>query len=254
MPQINIKGYAVNYRQVHHGSKGSLIFIHGAGSDGEIWSKLWGNLASEFTVIVPDLPGHNLSEGEPCSAVDDYASSMTAFIKSLNLPRPIIIAGHSMGGAIALSIALTNPELSDGLIMVDSAARLQVLPQFLEQLGKGILDGNFLDFGFAASTPEAVKKDFLDYAAQVPVSIYFIDFTACSKFDVREQLDQLHCPLLLLVGNEDRLTPVKLSEFIKGKVHPATMKVIPQAGHFTMLEQPQALSQAINEFVSHLAE
>lgn len=251
--QTNIKGYAIHYEQVHNGSQGSLVLIHGAGSDGEIWSKLSGCLASEFTVVVPDLPGHNLSEGEPYSTVDDYASSIIAFINSLNLPRPIIIAGHSMGGAIALSIALSNPDLPDGLIMIDSAARLQVLPQFLEQLGQGIIDANFLGFGFAVSTPEAVKKDFLADAVKVPVGTYFNDFTACSKFDVREQIDRLQCPLLLLVGDEDRLTPVKLSEFIKQKVSPAIMTVIPQAGHFTMLEQPQALSQAINDFVSRLA-
>lgn len=253
MPQAKIGEHSVHYLEVATDTKhGSMLFIHGAGGEGAIWSNLLAKLPDGFSGVAPDLPGHHQSDGDPSSSVKDYATVLISLLTILDLPRPLVLVGHSMGGAIALTIALSNPGLIDGLVLIGSGARLQVAPQFLTALEAGIMDGNFLGLGFANSTPEAIKKIFLAQAADIPVLTFFKDFSACSSFDVRDQIRQLHLPLLLLVGDEDRLTPLKLSNYIKEQVAGAHLIVIPAAGHFAMLEQPAAISAALSEFVAQL--
>lgn len=234
------------------GALGSLVFVHGAGGDGNIWQELVALMPPQYTSVALDLPGHNQSPGPACSSVNEYAAILAEFIEHLELPHPLILIGHSMGGAIALTLALDYPDKLDGLVLVDSGARLQVLPQFLEQLEKGILDGNFLGVGFSPLTPAVVKEQFIAEAARVPVTTFYKDFIACSRFDVRDKLDQLAIPLLLLVGADDNLTPPRLSSFIADRVSGSQLVVIPAAGHFTMLEQSRLLSHEIAKFITSL--
>jgi len=74
------------------------------------------------------------------------------------------------------------------------------------------------------------------------------DFLACDRFDVMDRLGKIHCPTLVLCGEEDRLTPPKYSHLLRDSIADAALTVIPDAGHMVMLEQPQQVNRAIEEF------
>lgn len=251
MPDVIIDGIKMHYLTVNEqtGDK-SLILIHGAGGDSLVFEKILVALPPAVKGYALDLPGHGQSEGDPCSDIMEYAEKVSSFIKVVNPTRPRYLLGHSMGGAVALLTALEQPDLIESVVVIGSGARLKVSPQFLEQLAKGELSPEFLSLGFAEDTPSAIKEEFLKRAAEVPVSTYARDFTACNRFDISQRLGELRVPLYILVGSEDRLTPVKMSLSLNQSVFSSSLTVIENGGHFVMLEKPDEVLRSILQFIS----
>ncbi len=225
-----------------------LVFCHGSGGGHHHWLYQLKDLKESANPITVDLPGHGRSEGEPANEVAAYRDWLHRFCKSAGL-GPAVMAGHSLGGAIALDYALNYPDDTLGLILVGSGGRLRVLPTFLEELNKGTVPETLASFlyGPAASKEllEKGKKEVKDTAA----SIYYADLSACDKFDVMEELHRIQKPVQIICGSEDRLTPVKYSHFLEEKLSDGQVKIIDGAGHMVMLEEPDQVNRAISDFV-----
>lgn len=228
----------------------SLLMIHGSGGNKDAWRAQFGGGLKEMNLAAIDLPGHGDTPGPSMDKVEDYAAWLAEFIASGPL-RPVLM-GHSLGGAIAQMVALTNPALIKGLILVGTGSRLKVLP--------AILDGLFSDF--AATTKMIVKYAYddnadprlmeLGYEEMMKRSpeVYHGDFSACNAFDVSGRLGEIKLPTLMIVGQGDKLTPPKYSEFLAKGIPGSTVRVIQDAGHMVALEQPKAFNQAVTEFMS----
>jgi pimeloyl-ACP methyl ester carboxylesterase len=78
------------------------------------------------------------------------------------------------------------------------------------------------------------------------------DYLACDRFDVRDRLAEIRVPTLVVVGTDDRLTPLRYSRFLAETIPGARLVEIPGAGHFPQLEQPVRVNAAIREFLTHL--
>lgn len=89
--------------------------------------------------------------------------------------------------------------------------------------------------------------------AETRSTVFYGDFLACDQFDVSDQIQQIHQPVLVLCGAEDRLTPPHYSEFLAGQIPNARLEVIPQAGHMVMLEQPHAVATSLAKFLGNLS-
>lgn len=248
MPIINIKGVDIYFQQqagsVDHGS---LLYIHGSGSTHEVWSQ---QMNLKLNSIALDLPGHGQSEGNAARSIAESADVVASFISAIKLPRPLYLVGHSMGAAIVISCALNYPELLDGIILIGSGQRMKVNPAFLEALSQGKSDPGFIRLGFATQTPEAIIQDVINSRAGVAASVLYADFSACNEFDVSHELEKICLPTLVIVGAEDKLTPLKLSQFISSHINNCQLQVITEAGHFVMLEKPEELNRLISEFTS----
>jgi len=134
MPQIEIKGEKIHCVHTDTGSSKNLVLIHGSGGDSTCWpladlSKVGANIWSL------DLPGHGESGGSARSDVSEYAAVVTALIEALGLEN-VYVAGHSLGGGIALKIGIAAPSWLSGLILVGTGARLRVNPMIFEALEK----------------------------------------------------------------------------------------------------------------------
>ena len=227
----------------------SLLMIHGSGANKDNWRGQFGGLKG-INVAAIDLPGHGDSAGPAMDKVEDYASWVSEFIASGPI-RPVLL-GHSLGGAVAQMVALTNPALIKGLILVGTGSRLKVLP--------AILDGFLAD-------PEAIYKMIVQYAyddkadpqflklgfeemKQRPPEVAHADFSACNAFDVGDRLGEIKLPTLMIVGAGDKLTPPKYSEFLAGGIAGSRVEMIQGAGHMVALEQPAAFNQAVAEFMA----
>lgn len=249
MPVINVLGESVYYRQNHSlkTELKTLLFIHGAGGNGGHWlNQLTG--ISGVNLIAPDLPGHGRSEGSALDSIGAYSKFIWHFTQVLNL-RNVIPVGHSMGGAIALDLALTYPELCKGLIIVDSGAKLGVNPGLLEQLTKGEQPLNLIKFCYSDKiSPDLYEKADREMRT-VASKVFLADFQACNKFNAVGRIQNIHLPALIICGQEDQMTPPKYSEYLRENLSQSSLAYIADAGHMTMLEQPDQVNEAINRFL-----
>lgn len=231
-------------------ARGSLIFIHGAGGSHLKWTPLMDHSIHGFTHIALDLMGHGASPGSPAAEIQAYAQSIHEFLTTNSFPRPWILAGHSMGGSIALQTALTYPQSVDGLVLIGSGARMPVNPTMLEQLAQGAFDTGFLKIAYGRDfAPELLAAE-LQGLSQVPQPQLYADFTACNNYDVAARLDQIKIPVLILVGDQDKMTPVKNSQYLQENIPGAVLHIIPAAGHHLMLEKPAQTTAAIGDFLA----
>ena len=134
MPIVYVDGKQIRYWTGRKGlleGRETVLFIHGAGGGQYTWSYQKGFFEKEFNPIIIELPGHGESEGEGEQEIGRYAEHVYAFLKALGLKK-VFLVGHSMGGAIVQTLALTHPEVIKGIVLVGTGARLKVLPLILE--------------------------------------------------------------------------------------------------------------------------
>jgi pimeloyl-ACP methyl ester carboxylesterase len=249
MPLVDAKGIKFFYEsRLVKEAHSSIVFVHGSGGMHNVWQKQLTGIAAN--VVALDLPGHGSSSGPACTSISASASFVRDFLPSLNLPGPIYMAGHSMGAAIVLYMARYYPESLDGIILIGGGSRLRVVPFILEGLARGEVDPNFMRAAFAPATDPQLVENYLAQSAQIPTDLMYTDFTACDNFDLSDELSSINKPALIIVGEQDLFTPVKYSQFLHQNLSSSILKIIPDAGHFVMVEKPIEVNQAIAEFVS----
>jgi pimeloyl-ACP methyl ester carboxylesterase len=228
----------------------TLCLIHGAGGSALSWIRQLEGLADAASVVAIDLPGHGQSGGDGCSSVEEYAALVERFVETLELGR-IVLGGHSMGGAVALTFALMNSHLIEGLILAGTGARLKVLPEIFERLQSDYAQGCAFvtDLGFSPTAPEGLKNGVRTGMRMMPPQVTIGDFTACNNFDVMDRTGTLKVPTLAVCGQDDRLTPPNYSRFLAERISLARLAVVEQAGHYVHLEQPDTVNAAIRQFL-----
>jgi pimeloyl-ACP methyl ester carboxylesterase len=245
---LNGNSLAYQARRVDD-AQGSILFVHGSGGDSHLWEEQLTHLPPDLCCIAIDLPGHGSSAGGLLATIDEGARLISELPARLNLPRPIWLAGHSMGSAMAITAALDYPQQVDGLILIGSGSRLRVLPQALEALKAGIMKIEFLKIGFSPATPASIWEKEVAALQNAGTKIIYNDFLACDQFDRSADLEQIKVPTLIIVGKDDLLTPLKYSEFLHEHVSSSKLVVIPEAGHYVMLEKPAEVNCAVADFV-----
>lgn len=233
------------------GEKGpSLLFIHGAGGNASVWDEQASFFLGKSRVFRLELPGHGSSSGPGEEGIPAYAEWVRGIIESAG--EPVVAIGHSMGGAIALHLALDPPPFLLGIVLMGTGARLGVMPaifQLLETDPEGFFRTiDLVSYGPSAS--QELKKKGTDAIRRCPLPVILKDFRACNRFDVKARLQEIKLPTLILCGEEDKLTPVKYSAFLSEHIPGSRLVLIPQAGHMVMVEKPEPVNTAIEEFIS----
>ncbi len=222
-----------------------LLMVHGAGGSHLDWPAELRRLA-DTTTIVPDLPGHGRSPGPGRQAVSAYAGDLVALMDALDLPRAVV-GGHSMGGAIAQMMAINYPERVAGLVLVGTGARLRVHPDILNRVCEHPEEvyERLLDWAWAEGVPEQVLRLGRKRMLANDTQTVYGDYLACNAFDVMGQLSFIHAPALVIGGTADQMTPLKYSHYLVEHIPRAELAVVEGGGHMMMLEQPQAVAQAV---------
>jgi len=229
-----------------------IVFIHGSGDTARIWRLQIEHFGAGRALAI-DLPGHGQRVDTLAAeaSVLDYARAVhTILTKELQLDHPII-AGQSLGGAIALMMGLEYAPALSGLILIGTGARLRVHPNLLEsaRATPQIAVHQLKDLA-VASTNTATLPDALIKEQGTPgPNMLYRDLAACNTFDCMDRLQEIHLPVLIICGAEDRLTPVKYSQYLHDKIGGSTLRIIPDAGHYVMREQPEAVNQAIEQWM-----
>jgi pimeloyl-ACP methyl ester carboxylesterase len=225
----------------------TLLFIHGAGASPSVWRL---QLAHFKGAIAVELPGH--PSGHGCSTIDDYASVVEQYLREKTVRSPVLV-GHSMGGAIAMTHALRGYKLA-GLVLVGTGARLRVHPDILRGIKENYEEVSRLIASWSVSPrsdPVIAERIGQDLLHANPEVVYG-DFIACDKFDRMNDLQKIACKTLIVVGADDRMTPVKYSQYLHDGIANSTLIVVPEAGHSVMLEKPRAFNGALEGFLGSL--
>ncbi|MHB8777685.1 MAG: alpha/beta fold hydrolase [Anaerolineales bacterium] len=242
------------YEAEQHSKRPPVILIHGVGGNHLIWPPQIRRLADE-RVYALDLPGHGQSEGTGRHSIDEYADDILAFIKALKI-RTAVLAGISMGSAIALTVALKYPKTVTGLALLGGGAKMRVASKILETAGNsntfrstvGMINENCFSANTSPSLVQLSKQNMLKIRPPVLLG----DFLACNEFDVTDQLEKIKIPALIVCGSKDKMMPLKYSQSLHEGLANSQLQVLENAGHMVMLEQPARVASLLKKFMDEL--
>jgi len=231
-----------------------IVLIHGAGETHLYWPPEIRRLPG-YQIFALDLPGHGKSPGTGQQSITAYCTRVTAWLDAVSLER-IIIAGHSMGGAIALMMALEHPSRVVGLILLGAGARLRVHPDFLassaNQVNYLTAVKMFIDWGFSPQAPSRLVELASQRMVESSPQVLYGDFMACDGFDVTKRLSEIGCPSLVICGEQDRMTPLRYAQFLVDRIRDARLETIPGGGHMVMLEKPREVMDVMQRFLGQV--
>lgn len=233
-----------------------LVLLHGAGGTLRHWPEEIRALEGH-RVLALDLPGHGGSPGPAFTSVSDYARSVLGLLDALGVERAVV-AGFSMGGAIALTLALDAPARVAGLVLAGTGARMRVSPATLrtaaDPAALAAAADAMADWSFGPAASPALRREFAEGLRATAPGVAHGDFLACDAFDVMARLGELRLPTLVVCGSEDRLAPPRYSEYLRDHIAGARLELVPGAGHVVTREAPGLLSRAMTSFLDPLAE
>lgn len=256
MPTITVAGETTFYRRhpsrpdVAGEPRPPLVLIHGAGGTLTHWPPRLRRLPGQ-TVIAPDLPGHGQSAGRGATRIADYGDWLTGFLDALEIERAAL-AGHSMGGAIALDVAHRYPARVSALIVLGAGATLTVASALLTALQADFVTAT-AKLARLTYRNDVTAAEITTYAAHlraVNPALLMDDLHACDRFDMRGQVGAIDIPTLIIVGAEDRMTPPALSRSLHQEMPNSSLAVIDGAGHMVMLEREDAVMAAFHRFLA----
>lgn len=228
-----------------------VILIHGAGGHHLYWPPQIRRLHNQ-RIFAVDLPGHGKSGGIGHHTIDDYVGEILGFMKALRFNAAVLV-GHSMGGAIALETAIRYPKRVLGLGLVGSGARLRVAPTILQSASD---PSTFADtvhminaYSYAPQTNARLKELGEQRMLETRSTVLYGDLLACDAFDVMDRLSKISAPTLILCGAEDKMTPLRNSEFMRDHIAGTRLEIVPNAGHNVMLEQPNQVAEILADFL-----
>jgi len=232
----------------------ATLLIHGAGGNHLHWPRALRTLP-EADVYALDLPGHGRSGSEGHKSIQAYVGSILGFMSAVGL-QSVIPVGHSMGSAIALTLALRLPERVRGLVLVGSGARLRVLPAILDGLLQDFESTveTVVEYCYGSGMAEQTKRLAVGQMLEIEPRVVHGDFTACDTFDVMDILETLRTPTLIITGAEDLMTPPKYARYLAEHIRDSRLTIVEGAGHMVMLERPELVARIIGEFLSGLRD
>ncbi len=231
--------------------KTPIVLIHGVGGTHLSWPAKIRRLPG-YDVYAIDLPGHGKSKGTAAQTVQQYTPTLIKFLAELGFYRAFFI-GHSMGSAIALQLALDEPDHTAGVGIIAGAASYQIETGFLQEFRSDLTLPVALQklkklLANTTSAQEVLEKKTL--AASVQPSLWYPDWRACARFDIRDRLSQIKQPAFIAAGRLDQVVPFQNSAFLANQIPQAVLMDYKHSGHLLALEEPDRLSMDIQQFLS----
>src|SRR5215203_239973 len=269
----------LNMAYVETGKGQSIVFIHGLGGNLSHWIKAVKNLAATYKCIAVDLPGYGYSDKKFSTNEKDqlqfYSDMLTQFIQKKKLKK-VVVAGHSMGGQIAIILAIQHPELISKIVLV-SPAGLESFTSNEAQVMIGATPASYFEKQDESTIRVSFKQNFYELPKDAENLIQDrLRLKTCNDFTlytqavsngikgmlnhpVKNDWNKIKQPVLIIYGQNDALIPNKI-------FHPAltldsllkeAMTAMPQAkqvlianaGHMVPYEKPLETSKAIKEFI-----
>jgi 3-oxoadipate enol-lactonase len=267
MPLVNLpSGETIWYKTT--GSGLPVLQIHGSAFGHRNFEKMTPLMAERFQVIDFDLPGYGESVGLPQSSMEGIAEQVFSFITAAGLGR-VSLHGTSFGAMIGLTLAARHPQMVDRLILSCFLARYDQAAREMRATWKRAARDSGMEAVADLTSVAGFARGFYDRAeAQAQLAAMRVAFSkntpqafiagteTIERTDLSAYAPMIKTPTLLLAGQEDNMTPFKPSPSGVGfsqieKMMPnAELVVLPDCGHYLVIEQPELATRAIIDFMS----
>lgn len=246
----------IGYLEAGGGNETPIVFLHGVGSDKSVWAPQLDHFGQSRRALAFDYPGYGESGYVDGATRDDFAASILAAMDALDIGSAHI-CGLSLGGVIAIAMHAAAADRCASLIIADSfavhpdgqaihdrsvAASQSMSMRELAEARAALLLGS-------ASTPDLLAE-VVETMSRIDPAAYRLGAAAVWLADQRDRVAAIDLPTLVLVGEEDAITPPQLSEELRGMIPRSRLERIAAAGHLANAEQPQAFNRAIESFLS----
>lgn len=245
-----------------------IVLLHGFPLGRWMWHAQVADLGGVYRLLTPDLRGHGETAApEGIYTIDEMADDVIEWLDSLQITEPVVLGGLSMGGYVALSLVVRYPNRFRALMLmdtkawadsVDAAANRLRLAQGVEESGdaSAVIQG-MIPRLFSSLTREQ-RPDVIGQAAEKmmrtnPRAVAGALRGMAERPDRTAVLGRITLPTLVLVGEDDIITPLVEAQAIAADIPGSTLVIIPHAGHMAPMENPAAVNRAIREFLNRLA-
>lgn len=250
-----------------HGRGRAIVLLHAFPLDHTLWKDQRDALSPRYRVICPDLPGHGRSPllSSP-TTVDGMADAILELLDTLAMTERVVLGGISMGGYVALSLAVRYPERLCGLMLFDTKSATDVPAaavlreknaRMIETTGK---TDDFIDGMLPKLLADATRQRNPDLIARLskimretsPEVVSTTLRALASRPDRTDELAKIRVPTLITVGEHDAISPPAEMKAMAERIPHALFKIIPGSGHLPPIENPAAVNDAIGAFLSSL--
>lgn len=246
----------------------TLVFLHGFPLGPEMWARQKDQFEAEgYRVVTPDVRLESpMGEGglpEPVT-MEQMADAAVEAVERAG-GGPFIPIGFSMGGYVAFAIAAKYPDRLAGLVLVDTraeadseegkAGRREMAAKVMKEGAKAAADamvGKLLAPDTLRHQPDIAKEVERIILSASPVAIAASSLGMALRPDRTGMLSAINVPALVIVGEEDAITPPHAAESLASAIPDAALEIIPKAGHLSNLEQPEAFHAALSNWLRRL--
>ena len=257
------------YRDEGWPDRGSetIVFSHGLLLDHSIFDHQISHFKDRYRCIAYDHRGQGASESPRQGYnMDNLAKDAAGLIEELGV-GPCHFAGLSIGGFVGLRLAITRPDLVKSLILIDSSAdrdsiikniRFQIMNFIARKFGLEVVADRVLPIMFGQTFINDPARDGelqkwrLLMIQNDPQVITRAVRGVINRKNIEDRLSEIGCPTLIIVGEEDAATPPDHSGRLYRGIRGSKLVTIPRAGHISTVEEPEAVNQAIEEFLAKL--
>ena len=241
-----------------------VVFLHGFPHDRSLWAPQLGALMDRCRCIAPDMRGFGESAVEGPYTMNRYADDVVALLDALHIERAVI-AGLSMGGYVAFALWRRHRARVRALILADTRAgadntegrakRRAMIETVRAEGMEPLVDAQVT--GMLGKTTREKHPELTEYVkrmvSRAPAEGVIGALEAMiARPDSTETLPTIDVPVLIVVGDEDVLTPRKDAEAMHEAIRGSRVEVLAGAGHLSNLERPAAFNHVVSEFVSVL--
>ena len=256
----------INGLEIHHEIQGDgppIVFVHGLGATLNVWHAQRTTLSKHYQVIIYDRSGSGRSQQARAGySINAWTDELAGLLDYLAVPSAVVV-GHSLGSMIAQRFAGKYANRTQALILAGGEAELgpeekKALTErarSIETHGLCAVVGPWLTAVLSAATREAnpalaglVREMFLSNDART----YASHCLALRDGAVRSDHGNIACPTLLLVGDQDLVTPISWQRQIAAGIANSRIRIIPNTAHMTMLESPATFNSVVMDFLATL--
>ncbi|MFQ5399591.1 MAG: alpha/beta fold hydrolase [Anaerolineae bacterium] len=260
MPEIRVRDITMYYEERGRGRP--LLLLHGLGSSVRDWELQMPVFSRQYRVIAVDMRGHGRSaKPKGPYSLPMFAADTAEFIRRLAL-APVHVVGISMGGMIALQLAVDAPELLKSMALVNCGPelvprtfkeKLQVQQRMLITRIMGMRRmGEFLAPRLFPKPDQATLRQLIaERWAKNDRRAYLASLRALVGWSVAAQLSQIACPTLVVAAEED-YTPITVKEAYAAEMPNARLHVIEDSRHATPIDQPEQFNQVVLAFLAQV--
>jgi pimeloyl-ACP methyl ester carboxylesterase len=252
---MKLKANDVELYYKEKGKGSPIVFVHGWMEDYSTWNSQIEYFSKNHRAIAYDQRGHGRSDKPKKGySIQTLSDDLYNFTQKLNIGQ-FTLVGHSMGGMTAMVFALDHPDKVSKLVLVGTGAKSAasmriILWALIHALPYSTFTDGSADFKYYKPS-ESIKAEAVERALRTP------KYAACeclkefsTYYDIRDRVSSITVPTLIIVGDKDTATPVKMSRYLRQQIEGSKLAIIPDSKHMPMIDDADMVNEVIDEFIN----